>query len=141
MRRDCHRAWINPHLLISKTTHFFLKTHIQDTIMTETTKSAYHLPGHAWASVPVIAFAGVAAAIILDMDSIGIGACIIASFILCGIALLKPKRDLVSLLVPLFAIIIFNPWSEFTTGTVMQVLFAATITIIAVRLEKRYSST
>lgn len=108
--------------------------------MTERTKSAYQLPNHAWVSVPIIAFAGVAAGIIFDMDLIGLAACIISSFLLCGIALLKPKRDLVSLIVPIFAIIIFNPWSEFSTGPVMQILFAATIAIIAVRLEKRYSN-
>ncbi|WP_245618790.1 hypothetical protein [Methanogenium cariaci] len=45
-----------------------------------------------------------------------------------------------SLLVPLFAIIIFNPWGgEFSTGIIMQTLFAATITVIAIRLEKKYS--
>lgn len=107
--------------------------------MTDQTKSAHQLPQYAWVSVPIIAFAGIAIGVIFDMDMIGISSCILSSFILCGIALLKPRRDLVSLLVPLFALIIFNPWSEFTTGLVMQVLFAATITIIAVRLEQRYS--
>lgn len=107
--------------------------------MTENTKQSYRLPKNAWVSVPIIAIAGIAIGILLDINSIGIGGCIISSFILCGIALLKPKRDLVSLLVPLFAIIIFNPWSEFNTGLVMQVLFAVTITIISVRLEKQYS--
>ncbi|WAI01589.1 hypothetical protein [Methanogenium organophilum] len=107
--------------------------------MTDKTPSVTELPKYAWVSVPIIAFAGIAIGIIFDMYTIGIWGCIISSFILCGIALLKPKRDLVSLLVPLFAIIIFNPWSEFTTGPLMQILFALTIMVIAVRLEKRYS--
>ncbi|WFN35486.1 hypothetical protein L1S32_05090 [Methanogenium sp. S4BF] len=111
--------------------------------MTNNTPSVNKLPEYAWLSVPVIAFAGIVIGIILPVNilsgSVGVWGCIISSFILCGIALLKPKRDLVSLLVPLFAIIIFNPWSEFTTGPIMQILFAATITIIAVRLEKNYS--
>jgi len=107
--------------------------------MTDNSISTQQLPKYAWVSAPIIAFAGIALGMIIDMNTIGIGGCIISSFILCGIALLKPKRDLVSLLVPLFAIIIFNPWSEFSTGLTMQILFAATVTIIAIRLEKRYS--
>ncbi|KAF1074363.1 hypothetical protein [Methanogenium sp. MK-MG] len=107
--------------------------------MTDNTSSAQQLPKYAWASVPIIAFAGIAIGILSHVDSVGIWGCIISSFILCGIAYLKPKKDLVSLLVPFFAIIIFNPWSEFNTGPIMQILFAATITVIIVRLEKKYS--
>ena len=107
--------------------------------MTDKTPSVKELPKYAWVSVPIIAFAGIAIGMTLDMYTVGIWGCIISSFILCGIALIKPKRDLVSLLVPLFGIIIFNPWSEFATGPIMQILFAATITVIAVRLERRYS--
>lgn len=123
--------------------------------------SALQVPKYAWVSAPIIAFAGIAIGILsiwisnpdisligiiigeITKDSVlasaGIWGCIISSFIVCGIALLKPRRDLVSLLVPIFAILIFNPWSEFNTGLMMQILFAATITVIAVRLEKRYS--
>ncbi len=107
--------------------------------MTDKISSLPELPKYAWASVPIIAFAGIGIGILSQVNSVGIGGCLISSFILCAIAYLKPKKDLVSLLVPLFAIIIFNPWSEFTTGPVMQILFAITITIIVVRLEKRYS--
>ncbi|MDE4907542.1 hypothetical protein L0665_02780 [Methanogenium marinum] len=129
--------------------------------MTDKTSSLPELPKYAWVSVPIIAFAGIAISmlsiwtanpgvtfieIITDivpkesfLTFAGIWGCIISSFILCGIAYLKPKKDLVSLLVPIFAIIIFNPWSEFTTGPIMQILFAITITVIAVRLEKKYS--
>lgn len=111
--------------------------------MTDKTSAAQRLPKNAWISVPLIAFAGIIIGIILPFDSflksIGIWGCVISSFILCGIALLKPKRDLVSLLVPLFAILIFNPWSEYSSGPIMQILFAATITVIAIRLEKKYS--
>ena len=129
--------------------------------MTDKTSSLPELPKYAWASVPIIAFAGISIGILSIwasnpgitvmeiflgiipkeslLNSAGIWGCVISSFIICAIALLKPKRDLVSLLVPLFAIIIFNPWSEFTTGPIMQILFAITITVIVVRLERRYS--
>lgn len=96
------------------------------------------MPKHAWISAPIVAFAGVALGILFG-EVIGILGCLISSFIIFGIAVLKPKHDLVSLLVPLFAIIIFNPWSEFDTGLLLQVLFAGTITVVAIRLEKRYS--
>lgn len=105
--------------------------------MTEKTSSLPELPKYTWVSVPIITFAGIAIGIISQVNYIAIWGCIISSFILCGIAYLKPKKDLVSLLVPLFAILIFNPWSEFTTGPIMQILFAITITIIAIRLERR----
>ena len=108
--------------------------------MTDKTSSLPELPKNTWASVPIIAFAGIVIGIFSDVSSIGIWGCIISSFILGSIACLKPKRDLVSLLVPLFAILIFNPWSEFNTGSVMQILYAITITVVAVRLEKQYSS-
>ncbi len=104
--------------------------------------SAYQVPKYAWISAPIVAFAGIAINIAVGGnlgENIGIAGCILSSFIILGIAILKPKHDLVSLLTPLFAIIIFNPWSEFNRGLLMQTLFAATIVVIAVRLEKRYS--
>ena len=106
---------------------------------TSSTQKLPKLPKYAWVFAPIIAFAGIATGIIMNMSAIGLWGCLVSSFLLGGIAYLKPKKDLVSLLVPLFAIIIFNPWGEFTTGPIMQILFAATITVIAVRLEKRYS--
>ena len=97
-----------------------------------------------WLIVPAIAFIGIILGIVFFnvpvVADIGIYSCVLASFILGALAFLKPRRDIVAILVPLFAILIFNPWSEVATGPVTQILYAATITVVAWRLEKRFSS-
>lgn len=104
------------------------------------------LPDWAWMTVPAISLVMVAASIVLAISQVsgsyipGILGCVVASFILAGIALLKPRRDIVSLLAPMYAIIIFNPYSGFNTeGIMLQLLYAITITAVAYRLEKQYS--
>ncbi len=97
-----------------------------------------------WLIVPVISFAGIILGFVLSgvpvLENSGVYSCVIASFILGVMAFLKPRRDIVALLVPLFAVLIFNPWSAYTTGPVTQVLFAGTITVVAWRLEKKFST-
>ena len=39
----------------------------------------------------------------------------------------------------MYAVIIFNPYAEFDTGLVLQLLYALTITGVGIRLEKRFS--
>jgi hypothetical protein len=103
--------------------------------------------GPVWLGVPIISLGGVLLGSILgltDAPSIlmnpGIIGCIIGSFLLAGIAYLKPRRDLVSLLAPMYAIIIFNPYSEFGKDEIaLQALYAITLTAVAYRLEKRFS--
>ena len=97
-----------------------------------------------WLIVPGIAFAGIILGIALSgipvLAESGVYSCIIASFVLGAMAFLKPRKDLVAILVPVFALLIFNPWSEFETGLMTQILFALTITVVAWRLEKRFST-
>ncbi|MDK2975452.1 MAG: hypothetical protein PWP08_1823 [Methanofollis sp.] len=102
-----------------------------------------------WLAVPVISFGGILAsalAIVATGDrmlidhplwSIGLWANVVASFLLCAYAYTRPKKDLVSLLAPMYAVIIFLA-GDFSTGPIMQVLFAASISILAVRVEKRF---
>ena len=97
-----------------------------------------------WLIVPAIAFAGIILGIVLSgvpvLAQSGVYSCVIASFVLGGLAFLKPRKDLVAILVPVFALLIFNPWTEFETGLMTQILFALTITVVAWRLEKRFST-
>ena len=97
-----------------------------------------------WLIVPVIAFAGIILGLVLSdvpvLANSGVYSCVIASFILGAMAFLKPRRDIVAILVPMFAVLIFNPWSDYGTGPVTQVLFAGTITVVAWRLEKKFST-
>jgi hypothetical protein len=96
-----------------------------------------------WIGVPVVAFGGIAG----NLSGIsfplfreaGIFGCIAGSFLLAYIALKKPRKDIVSLAVPLFTLIMFlSPDVEH--GWPLQILFAASITILAIRLEKRFST-
>ncbi|QSZ67914.1 hypothetical protein RJ40_10615 [Methanofollis aquaemaris] len=103
-----------------------------------------------WALVPVVAFGGVLVAVVALLVSgesimnvyhpywaIGKWACVAASVILAYVAYQKKRKDLVSLLAPLYAVLILLT-GDFSGGPIMQVVYAATITILAVRLEKRF---
>ena len=93
-----------------------------------------------WTGVPVISFAGVIIGVGFASLAIGSVACGIASVFLAIIAYLKPRRDIVALLAPMYALLIFNPYSSVPNSLTLQVLFAATITVAAIRMEKRFSS-
>ncbi|WP_245320516.1 hypothetical protein [Methanofollis sp. W23] len=103
-----------------------------------------------WAVVPAVAFGGLlvsVVALLVAGESVmnvyhpywaaGKWGCIIASFVLGYAAYQKKRKDLVSLLAPLYAVLIFLT-GDFSGGPIMQVAYAATITILAVRLEKRF---
>jgi hypothetical protein len=71
----------------------------------------------------------------LPFGSIG---CVLASLAIAAIALTRQKKDIVSLCTPIFALLIFVTPLETPPGVLMQVLYAATITALAVRLEMRF---
>ena len=97
-----------------------------------------------WVVVPLVSFAGIIIGFLFNenpvMGYFGVAGCIISSFILGGMAFVNEKKDIVALLAPLYAIIIFNPWSEFNTGYVMQVLYSLTILVVTVRFVLRFYS-
>jgi len=96
-----------------------------------------------WLAVPAISFAGIAMGVLAGGGTVladaGLWGCVIASFFLAILAYLKPRKDIVSLLAPMYALIIFVLPSEFELGLPMQVMFAASITAIAFRMEKKFS--
>lgn len=63
--------------------------------------------------------------------------CIIASFLLSGMAFADPKRDLVSMITPLYAIIFFIVPSEIPQGLPLIVLYTITLIILTARLQWR----
>ncbi|WP_292410883.1 MULTISPECIES: hypothetical protein [unclassified Methanoculleus] len=99
-----------------------------------------------WIAVPAVSFGGIGIAFLLAFVGFpypvwaGIAGCVIASCILCYQAYLKPRRDIVSLFVPLFAVLIFLVPGEISTGVITQAFFAATITVLAVRVEKLFNA-
>jgi len=102
-----------------------------------------------WLAVPAVSFGGIlvsALAIVAKGDqmlvdhslwAIGLWANVVASFMLFAYAYTRPRKDLVAMLAPMYAVIIFLV-GDFSTGPIMQVLFAASITILAVRVEKKF---
>lgn len=97
-------------------------------------------------AVPVVAFGGIILAIALawagwipDAGRFGWG-CVVASFLLAYLAYIKPRRDIVSLCAPAYAILIFVVPLEIQPNLIMQVLFAVSISLLLVRLHLRFST-
>ncbi len=95
--------------------------------------------------VPIAAFGGIPVAIglaraglVQDPGSFAWG-CVIGSVLLAYLAYLKPRRDIVSLLAPLYALLIFIVPMELPPSLLTQVLFAATLTALVVRLQRSFS--
>ncbi|PKL60419.1 MAG: hypothetical protein CVV33_02780 [Methanomicrobiales archaeon HGW-Methanomicrobiales-4] len=64
--------------------------------------------------------------------------CIVGSFVLAYLARIKKKLDIVSLLTPVYATIIFLGL-EIKPNMVLQTLFAASMTILLYRLHMEFS--
>jgi hypothetical protein len=96
-------------------------------------------------AVPTVSFGGILVGLLLSMVAglsygflVGIAGCVIASCILCYQAYTRPRRDLVSLFTPLYAVLIFLVPNDIGSMMIVQVLFAATISLLAVRVEKLF---
>jgi hypothetical protein len=97
-------------------------------------------------AVPILSFGGTLAGILLwDMGSrfgiqyAAIG-CVIGSCILAYLAWIRPKKDIVSLTTPIYAFIFFVVPTDYLPGIVLQFLFAASLTILLVRLKYRFGA-
>jgi len=67
--------------------------------------------------------------------------CVIASFILAYLAWIRPRKDIVSLTTPIYALIFFAvPLSEPVATIVLELLYAASLTALLVRLKYRFGS-
>jgi hypothetical protein len=64
---------------------------------------------------------------------------IFASLALAALALLRPKKDIVSILTPIYAILIFFSL-EIPRNMILMFLYACTLTAILWRLEKKYGN-
>lgn len=99
------------------------------------------------AAVPVIAFGGAALGILAwtlqpatDLRLTAAG-CVISSFVLAYLAWIRPRKDIVSLTTPIYALIFFAvPLSEPVTTIVLELLYAASLTALLVRLKYRFGS-
>ena len=108
-------------------------------------------PGAQWQreiaiAIPVISFAGIASGILLEQAGAipnagefwyGPAA---GAFLLGYLAFLKPRRDIVSLFAPVYALLILIVPTEARPNLLLLVLFAISITILDIRLVKRFST-
>jgi hypothetical protein len=97
---------------------------------------------YLWLLVPALSWGGILAGIILPFSppflSFGAYGCVLGSVAIAALAFRKKKKDIVSLCVPIFALIIFITPLETPPGLLMEVLYAATLTGLVIRLEKRF---
>ena len=95
-------------------------------------------------AVPLFSFGGIVLAFFFlsqgNVQDIRIAAfgCIIASFILAYLAWIRPKKDIVALTTPLYAIILFVLPSELIPDLILPILYAISLTILLVRLKYRF---
>ncbi len=94
---------------------------------------------YAWLLVPLTTFGGIALRYLGDSYLIGVLGCLLGAFIIAGLAYLKPRRDVVSLFAPVYAVIIFYGLENAPTDVTLW-LFAASISALAIRLQKRFST-
>jgi len=97
-------------------------------------------------AIPVLAFGGIAVAILLADNGIIADAgtfawgCVAAAVALGYLAYIKPRRDIVSLCAPMYALFIFIIPMDFMPNLLMQFLFAVSITALMIRLNLKFSS-
>lgn len=97
-----------------------------------------------WA-VPVLSFGGAALAILAWTSGIGIdlrftaAGCVIASVVLAYLAWIRPKKDIVALTTPIYAIIFFAvPLDDAVATIILELLYAVSLSILLVRLKSRF---
>ncbi|MDD1669046.1 MAG: hypothetical protein LUO97_04505 [Methanomicrobiales archaeon] len=98
---------------------------------------------HLWLLVPALAWGGILTGLLIPFSppylSFGAYGCTLASLAIAVLALRKKRKDIVSLCVPMFALFIFIAPLENKPTILIEILYAATITGLSIRLEKRFS--
>jgi len=97
-------------------------------------------------AIPALCFGGAAFGILLEAQGIIREAgsfywgSVAGSFLLAYLAWIKPRRDIVALLAPLYAIIIFMVALEMEPTILLQLLFGASLLVLVVRLHILFST-
>jgi hypothetical protein len=98
-----------------------------------------------WA-IPIVSFGGILVAVMLEETGVIENAgefawgCLAGSFMLGYLAYIKPKRDIVAFCAPIYGVIFFLVPVENPRPVLLQFLFAVSITILLVRLNRRFGS-
>lgn len=94
--------------------------------------------------VPVLSFGGAAFAVIAWLtDSpadfrISIFGCVFASWVLAYLAWNRPRKDIVALTTPIYSFIFLAVPTDNFSAVVLEVLYAASLSILLVRLKYRF---
>ncbi|HII98234.1 MAG TPA: hypothetical protein HA272_02955 [Methanoregula sp.] len=97
-------------------------------------------------AVPILSFGGAAVAILADLLKIPLDihypafGCVAASVILAYLAWIRPRKDIVAISTPIYAILFFLIPAEFSVGVILMLLYAASLTILLIRLKRRFGS-
>lgn len=97
-------------------------------------------------AIPLVSFGGIAIGVLLQLAGIIPDAAefwygpALGAFLLGYLAWLKPRLDVVSICAPIFAVMILIVPLETKPGLLIVILFAVSITILLIRLEKRFST-
>jgi len=95
-----------------------------------------------WIIVPALAWGGILAGLLLPFQppflSFGALGCVLGSAAIAAIAFTRKKRDIVSLCTPIFAVLIFIFPMETNPGLALELIYAATLTALVIRLEKYF---
>jgi hypothetical protein len=98
-------------------------------------------------AVPIVSFGATFAGVVVWQAGVRIGfqyfsiGCMAASCILAYLAWIRPRKDIVSLSTPLYAFIFFVVPTDFMAGLVLQLLYAASLSILLLRLKRRFGAT
>ena len=91
-------------------------------------------------AVPAFSFGGILIAFYflnqgyLQSFRIASAGCIIASILLAYLAWIRPKKDIVALTTPIYAVILFILPSDLVPDLILPILYAISLTILLVRL-------
>ncbi|RPI36993.1 MAG: hypothetical protein EHM53_11535 [Methanoregulaceae archaeon] len=98
------------------------------------------------ALVPLLAFGGTLLGIVLwnagiltEIQYAGAGG-FLASCLLAYLAWIRPRKDIVSLTTPIYGFIFLVTPIDYTGGITLQLLYACGLTLLAVRLHRRFGT-
>jgi len=95
-------------------------------------------------AVPLFSFGGALVAILFQMLGISLDfhypatGFVIASCILAYLSWIRPKKDIVALTTPIYSFIFFFIPTDYETAILLELLYAASLTILLVRLKYRF---
>jgi hypothetical protein len=97
-------------------------------------------------AIPLLSFGGALLGILFWVNSasvdyrISILGCVLASWVLAYLAWIRPKKDIVALSTPIYSFIFLAIPTDNFSAVVLEVLYAASLTILLFRLKSRFGA-